>query len=113
MGTTRWVARETSIRLFITSLQRLLQRGYTALMAAAELGSVLVIQVLFRAGAAVNIRDQVGWSGVVVRRFVDIVPPKQDGKSALFYALKPGHEAVVKELLARGARVDIADKVRL
>jgi ankyrin repeat protein len=36
------------------------QRGYTALMAAAELGSVLVIQVLLRAGASVNVRDQVG-----------------------------------------------------
>ncbi|KAL4624039.1 kinase D-interacting substrate of 220 kDa-like isoform X3 [Arapaima gigas] len=64
--------------------------GLTALMLAAEQGSVEIVQELIRRGANVNLDDVDGWT-------------------ALISAAKEGHVEVVRELLANNANLEHRD----
>uniref|UniRef100_A0A8C9WH12 Kinase D interacting substrate 220 n=1 Tax=Scleropages formosus TaxID=113540 RepID=A0A8C9WH12_SCLFO len=64
--------------------------GLTALMLAAEQGSVEIVQELVRRGANVNLDDVDGWT-------------------ALISAAKEGHVEVVRELLANNANLEHRD----
>ena len=68
--------------------------GQTALMQAAQMDRLPVVEVLLAHGAAVNLRDG-------------------DGRNALMLAAMNGHEQVVQALLADGADVGLIEAALL
>lgn len=68
--------------------------GQTALMQAAQMNRLSVVEVLLAHGAAVNLRDE-------------------DGRNALMLAAMNGHEQVVQALVAHGADVGIIEAALL
>jgi ankyrin repeat protein len=98
--------------------------GATALWWAARNCHALVVETLLEAGAEVSVRDGNGssvlmWSSAkgclgVVRLLVEAwaeVDAVTSGKkmTPLLYAAEGGHLAVVRHLLAAGARLDVRD----
>jgi len=65
--------------------------GITALLTAAQLGRLDMVQTLLKAGADINIPDSSGWS-------------------ALMTAAWKGHREVVRFLLSQGCKINVTDR---
>ena len=101
------------------------EKGWTALMTAAQNGYGTVVALLLDMGAEVDATDKDGWTALMFAAqnghaavaqvlldkgaAVDVVS-KLLGDTALILAAQNGHEAVAALLLDKGAVVDAATK---
>lgn len=90
------------------------------LCAAARKGEVRTIQRLLENGAAINGRDQHGWTALhraslkgrteavraLIEKGVDIDAREEDGYTALHCAVESGHADVIELLVKKGADVE-------
>ncbi|MEM4367204.1 MAG: ankyrin repeat domain-containing protein [Candidatus Anstonellales archaeon] len=99
--------------------------GETALMYAAVNGAEEILELLIKAGAKVDLQDNDGRTALMWaawyehKRVVEMlrkaganVDPKyvsKDGKSLLMYAANGGLDGLAKELIDKGAKVDLQD----
>ena len=71
------------------------ERGYTALVLAAQGGHVEAIEALVAQGAEVNVADKAGNTALM---------------TAVFFSLRGGHVKAIEALVAKGAEVNAADE---
>ncbi|MET1115056.1 MAG: ankyrin repeat domain-containing protein [Comamonas sp.] len=86
--------------------------GHTALMAAAVLGNVAVVNLLVRAGANVQVdffaaagRGLVAAGNALITQGADVNATDRSGVTPLMWAAENGHAAMVEALVQAGANI--------
>ena len=87
------------------------QDGLTGLMFATQKDQPAIVEVLLDAKADPNITDKVCSSVSSCHLFMMYAYLKTTGWTALFFASKVGNVKIVRLLIAKGAQVNLKDKV--
>ena len=87
------------------------QDGLTGLMFATQKDQPAIVEVLLDAKADLNITDKVCSSVSSCHLFMMYAYLQTTGWTALFFASKVGNVKIVRLLIAKGAQVNLKDKV--